>query len=66
MSDEIELTIESLGARGDGVGRGADGAPVFVAGALAGEKVRVRLLPEKGRAALVAVCDPAPSRAAHG
>jgi 23S rRNA (uracil1939-C5)-methyltransferase len=64
MSDEIELTIESLGARGDGVGRGADGAPVFVAGALAGEKVRVRLLPEKGRAALVAVCDPAPSRAA--
>ncbi len=62
MSDEIEVTIESLGARGDGIAQGADGASLFVAGALVGEKVRVRPSPEKDRAVLVDVCDPAPGR----
>lgn len=33
------LTIEHLGAGGDGVARGPDGRPVYVAGALPGEQV---------------------------
>lgn len=43
MSGEHEIVIDALGARGDGIGRGADGAPVFVAGALPGERVRAAL-----------------------
>jgi 23S rRNA (uracil1939-C5)-methyltransferase len=62
VSDEIEVVIDSLGARGDGIARAADGAQVFVAGALAGERVRVRPLAEKGRAALAAVLEPSSGR----
>lgn len=39
---QAEVTIESLGGRGDGLGQ-LDGRPVFVAQALPGERVRVRL-----------------------
>lgn len=40
---QIEVTIEALGARGDGLAK-FDGRPVFVAQALPGERMRVRLL----------------------
>ncbi len=39
---QAEITIESLGGRGDGLGE-LDGRPVFVAQALPGDRVRVRL-----------------------
>ena len=40
--DEVELEIKETSRRGDGVGR-ADGCIVFVEGAKAGEKVKVRI-----------------------
>lgn len=43
MEDQIDITIETLGARGDGIGHLADGRAVFVPGALPGEAVRVTL-----------------------
>lgn len=45
----IDLTIDSLGAQGDGVAQ-LEGKQVFVAYALPGEKVRVRLGPKGGNA----------------
>ncbi|MFM2129605.1 MAG: hypothetical protein RL477_1151, partial [Pseudomonadota bacterium] len=39
---EFEIGIEAIGARGDGIGRDTAGRTLFVAGALAGERVRVR------------------------
>lgn len=44
-----DLNVESLGAQGDGVAR-HDGKPVFIAYALPGEHVRVRLMPKGGNA----------------
>src|SRR5207249_7609273 len=40
-AEPVELTIERLGARGDGIGR-IGAAPAYVAGALPGERVLVR------------------------
>jgi 23S rRNA (uracil1939-C5)-methyltransferase len=50
----IELVIERLGARGDGIAHW-QGTPVYVDGALAGETVRARLAGKRGdgRAAVV-------------
>ncbi len=59
---QVEITIDELGARGDGVGRLADGARVFVEGVLPGELVQGRML-DKERAALVHVVSPSPDRA---
>ncbi|MBI1244872.1 MAG: hypothetical protein GC202_07690 [Alphaproteobacteria bacterium] len=59
MTDTLELTIARLGASGDGV---ADG-PIYVAGALAGERVRVRRI-GKDRAQLVEVIERARERVA--
>ncbi len=47
---QIELVIESIGARGDGIGHdGADrgGRPVFVPATLPGDRVRVRVTGER-------------------
>lgn len=60
MSD-LEVIIDELGARGDGVAALPDGTRIFVGGVLAGEKVKVRLL-EKDRAALTEVLHPAANR----
>jgi 23S rRNA (uracil1939-C5)-methyltransferase len=63
---EVEIAIESLGARGDGIGRIAGGRPVFVAGALPGERVRARLGPPEAaglRGMLTAVVAASPDRA---
>lgn len=48
-ADLIDLTIDSLGAQGDGVAQ-HEGKPVFVAYALPGERVRARLAPKGGNA----------------
>lgn len=61
MSNNIEITIEELGARGDGVGHLPDGMRVFIEGVLAGETVQARML-DKERAALVEVLTPSPDR----
>jgi 23S rRNA (uracil1939-C5)-methyltransferase len=43
----VELTIESIGARGDGVGR-ADGRPIYVSLTVPGDRVRVELERPRG------------------
>lgn len=42
-NDDIEVTVESLGYRGEGVAR-IDRVPVFIAGALPGERVRAHVI----------------------
>lgn len=42
-NDNIEATVESLGYRGEGVAR-IDRVPVFIAGALPGERVRAHVI----------------------
>lgn len=62
----LELTIEVLGLRGDGVARLEDGTPVFVPYALPGERVRVRPRGERGdgfAARLLEVLEPGMDRA---
>ncbi len=54
-----QLTIDKLGARGEGVARGAHG-PVFVPYALAGEKIRAEIDGERGR--LVEILEASPDR----
>ena len=58
----IELEIDSLGARGDGVAT-HDGAKLFVPFTLAGERVRARRIGED-RAALVEILSNSPDRVA--
>ena len=66
MADDapmLELTIDALGAEGDGIAILPDGAKVFVPLALPGERVRVRLPGEgAGKAILDAVLQPSPDR----
>ncbi len=62
--DEIELEITGIAQGGDGVGRFEE-RPVFAAGALPGEKVRVRLRDRQAafaRGDAVAIMDPSPDR----
>lgn len=61
---QVELTVESIGSRGDGI---ADlgGRPVFVAQTLAGDRVRVRIAGERAgglRGALLELIEPGPGR----
>ncbi|HWL80892.1 MAG TPA: TRAM domain-containing protein [Roseomonas sp.] len=61
------LTIESLGAGGDGIARDAEGRPVFVPGALPGETVRATPSGRRGEGSLAAldeVLAPSPERVA--
>ncbi|ADZ71727.1 class I SAM-dependent RNA methyltransferase [Polymorphum gilvum] len=55
----LELTITGLGHRGDGLADGPDG-PLFVAGALPGERVRARVAGQ--RATMVDLLQPSPER----
>lgn len=59
----IEITIDELGARGDGIGRLPDGARIFVEGVLPGERIQARML-DKERAMLVSVVTPSADRVA--
>ncbi len=61
---KIELTVERLGAGGDGVGQWR-GAPVYAPGLLAGERAAVQLGAKRGdgrQAAVVALLDAAAER----
>jgi 23S rRNA (uracil1939-C5)-methyltransferase len=62
---EVELTVDSLAAGGDAVGRASDGRVVFVPYAAPGERVRARLVEQHrqyARAELVEVVERAPER----
>jgi len=62
--DEVDLRIEKLVAGGQGLGR-CRGVPVFVPRSAPGDLVRVRLVerrPDYGRAEIVEILEPAPSR----
>ena len=60
---ELEITIERLGAQGDGVAEGPE-RPLFVPFALPGERVRVEVKPGSDRAVLTDVLEPSPDRVA--
>lgn len=55
--DTLELTIEALGAAGDGIARLAGGVPIFVPRTLPGERVRARVTGKQGQAALFAAAE---------
>jgi 23S rRNA (uracil1939-C5)-methyltransferase len=64
MSETLDLTIDDLGAQGDGIAH-KDGLTLFVAGALPGERVKVRPGARQGnqqRADLLGVLTPSPDR----
>jgi 23S rRNA (uracil1939-C5)-methyltransferase len=52
----VDLTIERVGARGDGIGH-HDGEPVFVPFTVPGDRVRVRLGPKRGEGRAAALLD---------
>ena len=62
-SIDAEVTIDDLGHRGDGVAT-HDGRRVFIAGALPGERVRVRLTGPRGH--VVEVLEASPDRVPPG
>ena len=67
MADHAGLQVTGLAIGGEGVGRLADGRAVFVAGALPGETVTVRLVQERkryARAELLEVTEASPDRVA--
>lgn len=49
--DEVELMIEAVGAKGDGIGK-IEGFVIFVPNTQTGEKVRVRIAQVRGRSAI--------------
>jgi len=49
--DEIDLTIEAVGSKGDGIGK-IEGFVVFVPGAQAGETIKVKIKEVRGRSAV--------------
>ncbi|MEO5373385.1 MAG: 23S rRNA (uracil(1939)-C(5))-methyltransferase RlmD [Alphaproteobacteria bacterium] len=64
--DPVDLVIESVGAQGDGLARLA-GRPVFVAGTLAGERVRARIGASRGEglaASVITLLERSPRRVA--
>jgi 23S rRNA (uracil1939-C5)-methyltransferase len=65
MSDLVELTIESIGARGDGIARD-DRGPVYIPFTVPGDRVRARYDDPRGAgraATLVELVTPGPGRA---
>jgi len=51
VGDEIELTIESIAGKGDGIAR-KDNFVIFVKGTKVGDKVKVRITEVKARFAI--------------
>jgi 23S rRNA (uracil1939-C5)-methyltransferase len=68
MTDVVELTVETIGARGDGVARDASG-PVYIPFTVPGDCVRVRYDDARGEgraATVVELLAPGPGRATPG
>lgn len=64
--DVVEIAIEEIGAKGDGIGH-AGGTPIFVPYTVPGDRVRARLgaARERGRAAsIIEILAPGPGRVA--
>ena len=67
MRTEVEFSIGSLGAQGDGIARLNDGRQVFVPFVLPGERVRASVSVDRAgvlRGAVREILDPAPDRVA--
>jgi 23S rRNA (uracil1939-C5)-methyltransferase len=68
MADELELTVQTLGAEGDGIATlahgGTDGARVYVPFVLPGEVVRARVTPTPDglQGTVIEVLKPSPDR----
>ena len=60
---ELEVEIERLGAKGDGVAAGPEG-PIFVPFTLPGERVRIAVEPGNDRARLIELLEASPDRIA--
>jgi 23S rRNA (uracil1939-C5)-methyltransferase len=60
----MELTIDALGAEGDGIATLADGGKIFVPLALPGERVRVHRPASGSKAVLDEILTPSPDRVA--
>ncbi len=60
---ELEIEIERLGAKGDGVADGPEG-PIFVPFTLPGERVRIAVEPGSDRARLIELLEASPDRIA--
>src|SRR3990170_6873518 len=60
---ELEIEIERLGAKGDGVAAGPEG-PIFVPFTLPGERVRIAVEPGNDRARLIELLEASPDRIA--
>jgi len=58
---ELEIEIERLGAKGDGVADGPEG-PIFVPFTLPGERVRIAIRPGNDRAGLIELLEASPDR----
>lgn len=51
VGDEVEITIEALGSKGDGIGK-IEGFVVFVPGVNVGDKVKVRITDVRGKSGI--------------
>jgi 23S rRNA (uracil1939-C5)-methyltransferase len=66
MNELIELTVETIGARGDGVARDGNG-PVYIPFTVPGDRVRARIEEARGEgraATVIEMIKPGPGRAA--
>jgi 23S rRNA (uracil1939-C5)-methyltransferase len=66
MSDIVELIVETIGARGDGVARDGNG-PVYIPFTVPGDRVRARIEEARGEgraATVIEMIAPGPGRAA--
>src|SRR5260221_6300719 len=65
MSEIVELTVEAIGARGDGIARDGNG-PVYIPFTVPGDRVRARIEDARGEgraAVVVEIIAPGPGRA---
>jgi predicted RNA-binding protein with TRAM domain len=51
VGDEVEITIEAVGSKGDGIGK-IEGFVVFIPNCNVGEKVKVRITDVRGKSAI--------------
>jgi 23S rRNA (uracil1939-C5)-methyltransferase len=66
MSELVELTVETIGARGDGIARDGSG-PVYIPFTVPGDRVRARIEDARGEgraATVIEMIAPGPGRAA--